>query len=64
MKEFRALVATTKMRDRDVCEILALVLILAAAGTGGLIWLSNGPTKKKTAPGAATSESGKTSRNG
>ena len=36
----------------------------AMAVAGGLVWLSNRPRKKKTAPGAATSESGKTSRNG
>lgn len=36
----------------------------AVAVAGGLVWLSNRPRKKKTAPGAATSESGKTSRNG
>lgn len=36
----------------------------AVAVAGVLVWLSNRPRKKKTAPGAATSESGKTSRNG
>lgn len=36
----------------------------AVAVAGVLVLLSNRPRKKKTALGAATSESGKTSRNG
>lgn len=36
----------------------------AVAVAGVLVLLSNRPRKKKTAPGAAISESGKTSRNG
>lgn len=62
------ILAVTLLADGLMDALGPLGFILTAgtavAAAGSLVWLSNRPRKKKTALGAATSESGKTSRNG